>query len=352
MNAQFPATFFIAICLLFSACQRPLIVDDDATNTEANWDLLDFKSERLIQGMHATPFELYTISENQFSRFDSDHNLIEKRPLETYSGVRGIPAMSDNTFVRLTIDDAARQTIEFHLSRTPSQIVRIPADSLAGPNDDLLEVEFLARSLGVFSSDGTLFLLPAQVFPARKYSLFLFEVLHNQAHNVFTSVEVVKRIDLDLSADFASIVSLRFLNGSFYVTSREGAWRITPSGTAEKIFPQWMRDVFSWQGNLYITGLNAFDLHESSDNGLTWERLNQNTELDIVETAGDLVFTQKVWGTVFSMMPDDFIKAKKIVYPPGFSETDPIYYGVVFLGGNYYFSLDREVYFTTEVVTK
>lgn len=353
MDVKHLPAFLLTLCMLATACQRPLVVDDEQTTVEANWELVDFKSERLIQGLHATPFEWYVISENQFSRFNGDNELLEKRPLSLQSSVNGTPVMSDNTFVRLVTDDDSKHVVEFHLTRNPTQILEFPADSLLGPGESFLEVEFLARNIGAFSTDGTLFMLPVTVLPQRHYVMLLFEVLHDQQHLEFTSVEVFARIELEnLSADFANLVNVRYLDGNFYVASKEGAWRITPSGDLEQIFPQHMLDFFSWEGKLYATGINTFDLHESNDNGLTWERLNVNSDLKFVETKGDMVFTHTVLGNPYRMVTEDLLQAKSFVYPATAPTDVSVFRGLTFFAGQYYFSMDREVYFTGEVVAE
>mgnify|MGYP001228322761 CR=1 FL=1 len=353
MNFIHRMGLFPALLLLAASCQKPLFPDKNNNENKAKWENIGYKPERIIQHLHATPFELFAISENQFVRFDGNIQLLEKRPLDVAFGVRGIPAVSDNSFVRMTVDNQARQIVEFHLARNPAQIIQILADTLRSEDDSYLEVEFLARTLGAFSGDGTLFLLPAKVFPGRYYAFFMFEVVQNAAHNAFTSVKVTKRVNvLDMTSDFNNLVNIRFLDGNFYVTSREGAWRITPSGQVKKLFSQWMRDVFSRNGNLYMTGLSSFDLHESSDNGLTWKRLNINSELKMVETAGNLLFTQEVLGNPYLLMPEDFLKAQSIVYPKDASTDFSAYFSVAFFKDRYYFSIEKDIFSTSEVVTE
>jgi hypothetical protein len=216
-----------------------------------------------------------------------------------------------------------------------------------------MEVDFFARSLGAFSSDGSLFLLPTTVLPDRHYVLLLFEVLHNQAANEFVSVEVFRRIELpELNADFANLVNIRFVDGNFYVASKTGAWRITPDGEPIRIFPQHMLDFFSSAGKVFATGINSFDLHESSDNGITWNRRNQNSDLIFVETPGQLVLTQVALGNPFRLIDEEFVSALPIVLPAD-APTDPsVFFDVAFFAGKYYFSMDRSVYFTDEVMVQ
>ncbi len=356
MNLAVPSLLAPLLLLSSLSCQRPFLSDDGEPPTaNSNWQQVDYQSERLILGLHTTPFEWYVISENQFSRFDSENQLLEKRTLLSNGGAKGTPAMSDNTFFRLTINDDASQVAEFHLARNPSEVFKIPVDSLVGPGDSFIEVDVFARKLGAFSSDGTLFMLPATVLPGRHYVLLLFEVLHNPSHNSFASIEMVKRIELEsLSADVANLNNIRFFDGNFYATSKEGAWRVTPSGETEKIFYQWMLDCFSWQGDLYATGSNSFDLHKSTDNGLTWERLNQNSDLQFVETAGEYIFTHLVLGHPFKVVDGDGLgTAFDFAYPSGApASTSVTFYAVGAFADNYYFTMDKSVYVTDGIVVE
>ena len=141
MHSNLAPAAFLAVALSLASCQRPLIVDDD-NGPEAQWDRVDFTSETYIQGLWATPFELYVISENSFSRLNSNLDIIEKRALPIGNG---IPAMSDNTFVRLTTNAQNRQVIEFNLARSASEILRILVDTLPAPPGNTLDVELFAN---------------------------------------------------------------------------------------------------------------------------------------------------------------------------------------------------------------
>lgn len=342
--------------LLFCSCQAPLFKDDDNGPSEnaSNWDSLNFESERPLLNLYASPFELMAISENQFFRFDANQKLLEQRPLSLASGHLGIPVISDNTFVRLTADAGANHYIEFRLTRNPMEMKRLSVDSLKAPGDAYLEVEFLARRLGAFSDDGTLFLLAAKSFPAKRYVLLLFEIRHNYTHDAFTSVNLLHRIPLDnLVTDFANLVNMRFLSGNFYICSQEGAWRLSPEGELLELFPQWMMDFFEWKGELYVTGINTFDLHKSADNGLTWVRLNQNTILQFVETPADTLLNQNITGQAWTLPTSEWTSTRSIKWPHGTDPLNPVaFYGVAALNGKYYFTIDRKVYFTDKLFTE
>ncbi|MCC6727396.1 MAG: hypothetical protein IT258_23030 [Saprospiraceae bacterium] len=352
MNSRFLGALLLVI--LFSACQTtPFWKDDTTPDGGTQWDSIDFKMEPYVQGMLATPFELYAISENSFARLNSDLEVIERRLFLRPSMSNSLPALSENSLVRLIANDQGRQIIEFHLTRNATEVHNVLVDTLPAPAGNSFEIESLtAAPVGAFSNDGTLFLMPAKVVPARYFSLFLFEVRHNAQHNSFASVKIIKRIDLtDVVANAEGVVkSVKFLNGNFYVATQQGAWRITPAGVAVRKFPQWKEDCFTFQGDLYATGAYEFDLDKSIDNGLTWERMNIASELQHVVVADSMIFTQPVLGQVFSVMPKDLKKKKEIDYPAAVKPTSPYFFGLVYFKDRYYFSSDEMIFATDRVV--
>jgi hypothetical protein len=349
MNSRFAPATLLALFTLLAACQRPLIVDDDQPAGGAQWELVDFKSEAYVQGLFATHYELYVISENSFARLDANLDIIEKR---AFPVANSIPALSDNTFVRLTTNAQNRQVVEFHLARNGTEIHKVLVDTLSAPPGSFLDVETMANSLGAFSVDGTRFLLAAKVLPDRYYSLFLFDIQQNVPHNSFVSVKMVKRIDLtDLDANVdGTIKNITFVNGNFYLATQQGAWRITAAGVATKPFAQWKEDCFAWLGDLYMTGTVDYDLDKSVDNGLVGAG-ELGSELRHVTVADTLIFTQLVPGKPFGLMPKDFKKVKPIVYPTGTALSTSLFYGLAYFNGRYYFSIDKDIYATDKVKT-
>ncbi|RMG78562.1 MAG: hypothetical protein D6714_17750, partial [Bacteroidetes bacterium] len=135
--------------------------------------------------------------------------------------------------------------------------------------------------------------------------------------------------------------------------TKEGAYRLTPDGEYEQIFPQWMLDFFPYDGKIYATGISSFDLHVSEDDGETWERLNMNSELKLVEAVGAHLFTQEVEGHAFKLVEEDLLKASDIDYGP---DIDPdnlsAFYGLAWYNDLYYFNVGRAIFFTNEIVRK
>lgn len=348
-----------SLFILFNACQKPLFTDDGTNNTgnsKADWDIVDYESERPILNMLATPFQLYAITENEFARFGYENELLEKRTLPLSNGVKGNPALSDNIFMRLTTTTSVSQTVEFHLTRNPTEVVKYDSESLKDSTDNHLEIDFLARRLGAFKDDGTQFLLPAKIFSdqGNHYVFFLFGFELNPAHDEFVNVEIEHRVEVpELSADFGNIVNLRFIDGNYFISTKEGAFRLTPEGEYQRIFPQWMLDFFPHNGSIYVTGINTFDLHESIDSGETWERLNKNSELKMVEAAGEHLFTHQVEGHVFKLATIDLLSAREIDYHSNIDTGNlSNFYAVAFFNDKYYFNVGREIYFTETIVGK
>ncbi len=350
MNSKFFPAMVIAI--LFAACQTtPPWKDDEAPDGGIQWDSIDFRMEPYVQGLLATPFELYVVSENSFARLSTNLDVVERRPFLLPSKSNSLPAISENTLARLTTNAQGRQVVEFHLARNATQVHNLLVDTLSVAAGNSLEIESFNTPVGAFSSDGTLFLMPAKVLPARTYSLYLFEVRQNFQHNAFEAIKMIKRIDLpDLSANADGVIkAVKFLNGNFYLTSQQGAWRVTPVGNATKVRPAWKEDCFTYQGDLYMTGTFEFDLDKSIDNGLTWERVNIGTDMRHVVVADTMLFTQEVPGKIFSVMPKDFKKAKEITYPSVANPISSAFYGLVYFEDRYIFSMDKWLFAAEEV---
>lgn len=353
MNPLFPKLLLsiFVVSLVFS-CQKPLLPDDDSPADKADWRLLEAPVQRQILGLHATPFQLYAITDNQFFRFNTEDEMVEMRTLNEYNGVKGVPALNDNAFMRLTLNDDNRQVLEFQHARNGQSFVYIPVDSLEKDAGTFVEVEFVSRQLGAFSSDGSSFLLPVKVLPQRYYAFYLFDIQQNMSSSAFVSIQPVKRIDIpELDAELNNLKSVRFLNGNYYIASSLGAWRITPAGQVQKIFPQWMLDFFSLKGKLYATGLTPYDLHNSTDNGLNWYRIDQNSPVKYAETADTLLFSEETLGNPYKLVSTDFKIARDIALPEEAPTNPSVFYSVVYFAGRYYFSMDRDVYSAAKVVT-
>jgi hypothetical protein len=51
-------------------------------------------------------------------------------------------------------------------------------------------------------------------------------------------------------------------------------------------------------------------------------------------------------------MPEDFLRAKNISYPKNASTDLSTYYSVAFYNSQYYFSVDKTIFYTSEVAAE
>ncbi|MEL7021633.1 MAG: hypothetical protein AAGK47_08495, partial [Bacteroidota bacterium] len=301
------------------------------------------------QNTLGTPFELYAISDNQFFRYNLDLELIEKRPLDASQSVYSRPVLNDNSFVRLTRNDNEREIIEFHLTRSPLQIESFVINELGG-TDEFFQLDFFSVYPGAFSDDGVYFLLPTKNLRDNYYTCFLFEIRHTPAHDAFTSIEVIDRIEIpQLSLDIDNLENVRFLNGSFYLASKVGGFRIGLNGAVNRILNTWLVDFFVSDSDVYATGFNDFDFYRSTNNGRTWQPITDNSALKIVETKGERIFSQEILGRPFSLAMDDLLGLQAIYYNEDFTDDPTSYINVDHFSNRYFISIHKELYYVDDI---
>lgn len=360
MNQRPIFSLLLLLAFLFVSCLRvdleppetPVDPDPDPVIEEfVPWDQMDFVAERKIQNTLGTPFEFYLITEDVFARFSRDNELIEKRPLIADNPLYGKPVLSDNTFARLTENQDNRQILEFHLSRSPLEVRQFIITELElAEEGEHIEVDFNSRYPGAFSDDGVFFLLPTKTFPNHHYTCFLFEIRHTSNHNAFVSVEVVDRIDVpDLPSSDDNLMNVKFINGNYYLASKEGGFRVTPVGDVDKVLHPWVMDFFEFEDKIYATGFNEFDFHVSSNNGLSWERNGDGSELQMVEVEGGKVFSQDISSTQYRLADTQMAKAQIIRYNEELEDEPASYITMEYFNGMYYMSRHKEIYFNTTI---
>ena len=344
--------------LLIGACQLPPLVDPVDNKV---YEAIEFSSNRIVLDLHATPSELYAISGSDFFRFDSSYNVIAEIPLDDTNGDIGVPALSDNIYSRVKLDANGQEILEFLLPRTATAVRRFALTDLAQEDDNALLMYRTARSIGAFSENEEQFVLPVRVLaqPTNYTAFLFFEIRQNPTFSDFLNLEYTNRVDVPtLSGDANTVTSIRFIDEAFFVTTLEGAFRITPQGDITRLFFQRMTDFFEINGTIYTTGFNDADLHRSFNKGLTWERLSSSTQskLKHVEKEGDYLFTQRVRGFPYQVGDPEDNELERVLdinYPDDFPLTQfDKFYGVAHFNGRYHFSVDNEIYHTGEIVTE
>lgn len=348
--SRFLSLLLILSTLFVSSCYK---IRGDGT--ENPWEKLDFSTEIPIRAMHASPLELLAVSDNQLYRIGVDNEVIEKRSFPLPAAFFGRPAISDFMFIRLVRTFTTDQLVQIHLVRNPDEVYEFNVGDLeAGPGESF-ELEGESRDPGAFNADGSQFMLPMRVITADKryYAFFLLDIELDPTKSNFISVTVNKRIDLDdLPGDPGNLNNIKFLNGNYYVTSRNGGFRITPQGETLTAFNDWTWDTFEKDNRLYITNFNDFEFYSSLDNGLSWERVGEPSEIKMALNVNDQIFSQKAIGFPFTLADEKLKEVDELLLNEDFPEDLAAYSDLVYFFGNYYMTVQKEIFFVKEIDIK
>lgn len=318
----------------------------DVLNTAVDWQLLPIvNADQPITSVHATPYEIYFLTNNALFRVDFNQNLQEKRLLQSDRTFFGLPVMSDNTFVRV-LQENNRDFVEFQLARNATNVKRISTaqlvDSVKGESFRVEQVS--QRPSGCYSSDGSKFFLPGVIIPNNKPAVMILDVRLDFQGTNFVSVGLAKRVEiLNLSIADATIESCRFLRGNMYLATKDGGFRITPDGVVKKLFNHWVKDFYEIDAVLYSTGFNASDYFKSTDDGSTWSRAGINT-MQYVETTGTKVFSQSQRSLRFGIADSSLTKVKELYYSPSLAAKSGSIYSIAFFKDRYFINFENKVY--------
>jgi hypothetical protein len=348
------------LALIFSSC-IPTIKDEPTPDTvvtpDAQWQPLSIiNADQSIRAIHATPYEIYFLSNSQLFRVDLNRNLLEKRLLKTDRDFLGLPVMSDNSFARIikgVSGNDATPFVEFQLARNASAVRAVnPTSFLDATKNETFSIDKEpSRTPWCFSTDGTKFYLPGTVTPGFKPTVLIFDVnLNFQADNFATNnpIALHKRVEIpNLSA--SQWESVRYIDGNLYLATKGGGFRVAADGTVKRLFNNWTYDFFKYGRIIYATGASEFS--SSSDDGITWRR-EAMSDLKYVETRGNKVFTQIQRGQRFNVADSTLQKVKEIQYNTAFPNTPLTYNDIEFFRDNYYINVDKQIYSIKAIKTK
>lgn len=345
------SALFGVFIALFSTC---IPLTDKAVPPSENPDEYPWKaiaavnSSATIRAIHATPFEIYFLSNNFFIRLDDKLNLQEKRLLPIDRSFFGTPILSDNAFVRVTQNSNNDAVFEFNLTRNAQNVKKITASELV---DTARRETFVPEAVydetlqpGCFSADGTKLLLVGSINSGKIYAIILDIQLDFTATN-FSRISVLKRIELpDLLSK--KMESIRFINDNFYVASQNGGYRVTPTGEVKKVFNHWTLDFFAVGTTLHAAPFSPYDFHTSTDNGLTWRR-GAPSELKYVEVVNNQILTKISRGVNYVNLSDQtFTKLAKIKYNPDLfvNTRDAVDFHVRHFKGKYFMNDGAKIF--------
>jgi hypothetical protein len=351
MSKLFQLSCLVALLSLVASCvpliDKPVLPADNPDDYP--WKSLGAISANLpIRGIHATPFELYFITNNFLFRLDDKLALQEKRLLPTDRSFFGAPILSDNVFVRVTQNTSNDAVFEFNITRNAQNVRKVAASSLV---DTSKRETFVPEAVydqtlqpGAFSDDGTKLLLVGSINSTKVYAIVVDVQLDFPATN-FSRISVIKRVELpDLLSK--KLESIRFINDNFYVATQNGGYRITPTGEVKKVFNHWALDFFAVGTKLYSSPYNAYDFHTSSDNGLTWQRAAPS-ELKYVDVVNKRVFTKTSRGVSYVNLGDSSLtKQLKVKYNPDLfvNTREAVDYHIRYFKGKYFMNDGAKVY--------
>ncbi|MEL6863410.1 MAG: hypothetical protein AAFP19_03280 [Bacteroidota bacterium] len=346
----------ISSILLFSLVFLPACLIKPPEEEPDRW-FTAFEEELVtpIRNIHASPTQMYAVSDDEFIRLDNNNQVVERRQILLPRRFFGRPSLSDYVFVRVTRQEETDQVIEFHLTRNAAARVDVTFSELIAEFGDELFPEDNSRYSGAFNDSGTQFLLPTLNFSKDVFSMILFDIELNTTNTAFESVKVNKVIPIDeMPNDPKSLSSIRYINGHFYLASLNGAFRVSPQGDYETILQDWIVDFFTFDGKIFATGSGS-DLQVSEDNGLTWERDNDTddpTDLRFVEVTNEQVFTQNFIGFPFQLSTENLVDATTLKLNKDFPDDLAAYNNIRFFYDRYYLTVQKELYYTLELFTE
>ena len=346
--------FGLLIVLVCTACFRAKPLNPITEGPK--WQRVEsVRLEDPIQNLIGTPFEVYAITENHFARISRQDTLLELRPFQDSDGAIARPVLDDNFFVRYTLD-TGKDVIEFHSTRNPGIQHRIIADDLKNPTDNKVEIDREARLNGAFNDTETQFVLLTIV--NFHYVAFYFDIEPSVDYNQILSLTPTHRIDLmDVEEGEDQLQVVRFIDGNYYVGTKNGAYRLTQDGNGERPsnvgdLGRWIVDFFKKDNRIIATGFNSFDQHTSLDNGLSWVRLNEESELQEIEMVGDTVFSQRALGFPWMLVKDNLLEVEDIVYSNEIDTgegSNNSFYGIGYSNGKFYINFEKEIFFIESI---
>ena len=356
--------FFIAFAILFSNCVRvPGNSEPGNENPELNpWVSVDnLISEQLILNLKATAFSLFVISEGEYFILDDKKQIASNHVFLDNPKNHGIPAFSDNVFVRLGSDGVNRKVVEFHATKAPDRSVNIKEEELAeSPNETIRVNSTISGEIGAFNSAGNRFLLSTISSPKVEQKFILFKVETDASTYSVQNVSIADDIPTggyividDIPTDDNSINTIKHFGDYFYVGASTGAYRIDKDGRVSKISDDWTLDFFRGGSNLYSTSLSG-SMHVSEDNGRTWDRSNLQSDLKFVKIRGPKLVSQNQIGQIFHT-PDDInyiFDVEPMKINPTLEGNEGLYRAFEFFNQEYYFSVGKELYFADDIVAE
>lgn len=343
------------VCLLISsACYK-----DNPSSSENNpWNKIQLSSTGAIRTMHSAPNEVLAISDPEFFRIDADNQIIEERPIGLAVFYFGRPTLGDWVFARY-VTKQNRNVVEFHLVRNDEQIRDLAVNDIEVPNGSSIDFEGTsAKDAGAFNDDASQLAFPVQISRPGQPSnmaIVIVDINLNNTKQEFVSINVRHVVSIpEMSANPGSMSNIAFINGAYYVTHKEGGFRISPNGTYDKVVSGWTLDVFEKDSKIYMTSFNSFDFYVSENNGSSFQRAGIASPAKYVYQADNQYFHQDNKGFAYQLISEDYKDLNEIVYNRDITNQNDnaAFWNMIYMGGRYYINVQRDIYYTEEIQLK
>ena len=319
------------------------------------WDkVIDDDLITPIINLYAGIVEMYAISADEFIRVDGNGDLVERRRIDLTFRQFSRPVLSENVYVRVVRPTEDIRAVEFNLTKVDGEQVVFDLEDINQLVGREVSPEVQSRYGGAFNESGDKIMVP---LPNNDYYNFvIFDIELNGTNSKFNSVTVDRIVEVpDLPYDLKDGLSnIRFVNGNYYATSLNGVVRITPNGQVEKIFQQWVIDVFEYDDKLYATDINT-GLYESEDNGLTWDKIDNDdkpTGVSFAEVVNGQVVTQRFTGFPFDIANDDLKGTETLLTNKDFPDDVAAYNNIRYFRGGYYIAVQKQLWKADDLVVE
>lgn len=318
------------------------------------WNKVNFSALGPIRTMHAAPVEVHAITDQEFFRIDSDNNVLEERPIGLAADYYGRPALGDWVFSRF-IEKNNKNVAELHLARNSNQIFDLIVNDIQVPAGTTISFEgTAAKDVAAFNDDASqlAFAVELNRTEGSNFGIVIVDITLSGTKEEFISVEVIKVVDIpEMRSNAQRMSSISFIGGAYYVTSKDGGFRVTANGDYSQVVSGWTIDVFDKGGIIYMTSFNSFDFFKSENNGVTFERVGTTSPAKYVYQADDQYFHQENRGFEFKLISDDFEDLRDIVYNKAIRDVsdNSAFWNMIYMGGRYYINVNREIWHLEEI---
>ena len=341
----------LAASVTLPSC-RCLTCDDDDNGMGleedgALWqDSVAVFRERVL-GLLATPTELHVATESEFVRYGTSDDTVltevERRPLVRSLRNLGQPALNDIVFAR-GVDDigSGEEAVQFSLVQNSGATRLIPIDSLSPVP---VSMAFGGEVIGAFNRTGTIYLQPVIRRDTRRVALLRFELAYDPTFTSFQRIRFTGLVDLPNVREIERAVStVKYLDGRFYVATKEGAYTVDNAGRVERIIAPnaSIRDFFRYEGVYYATQSTDGPLFESQE-GRIWNASGIVTDFRLVEVLGRQLVVQELEGWQWEVADDVDEAAKPLRLNEEFPRANDQYFALARLNRDYYMSIGKRI---------